>query len=412
MNIAMFTDAYYPRINGLTTSVHLYATELEKLGHNVCIVCLDYSKKKKDEISVYEELNDKKVSYKIFRIPSAYLFASKEDRAVRIDKVPALKKAMKEFAPDVIHINSEWMVSYFGVIYATHKKIPVVYTFHTLWEEYLGNYITFLPKPWMKKAGKSLQKFYLKHADIIIAPTMSISAIIKKYKIKKYVEIIPTGISDFRKKYTPKKQSEISKSLYKSFPYLHEKQILLFVGRIVKEKNLSFLLDVLERIHQTNPNTALLFIGGGPYMDEMKKIISKRKLDDSVALYGYAEFDEVIYFYKLAKIFVFPSKTETQGLVTCEAMLAGLPVVAIGEMGTTDIMQGDNGGFMVKDDVMEFAQKIQLLLENDEVYKNKSEEAIEWALRMEISNLTPKLINCYEKAIQIKTLKKMKKKTK
>ena len=412
MNIAMFTDAYYPRINGLTTSVHLYATELEKLGHNVCIVCLDYSKKKKDEISVYEELNDKKVSYKIFRIPSAYLFASKEDRAVRIDKVPALKKAMKEFAPDVIHINSEWMVSYFGVIYATHKKIPVVYTFHTLWEEYLGNYITFLPKPWMKKAGKSLQKFYLKHADIIIAPTMSISAIIKKYKIKKYVEIIPTGISDFRKKYTPKKQSEISKSLYKSFPYLREKQILLFVGRIVKEKNLSFLLDVLERIHQTNPNTALLFIGGGPYMDEMKKIISKRKLDDSVALYGYAEFDEVIYFYKLAKIFVFPSKTETQGLVTCEAMLAGLPVVAIGEMGTTDIMQGDNGGFMVKDDVMEFAQKIQLLLENDEVYKNKSEEAIEWAIRMEISNLTPKLINCYEKAIQIKTLKKMKKKTK
>ena len=114
----------------------------------------------------------------------------------------------------------------------------------------------------------------------------------------------------------------------------------------------------------------------------------------------------------MAKIFVFPSKTETQGLVTCEAMLAGLPVVAIGEMGTTDIMQGDNGGFMVKDDVMEFAQKIQLLLENDEVYKNKSEEAIEWAIRMEISNLTPKLINCYEKAIQIKTLKKMKKKTK
>ncbi len=412
MNIAMFTDAYYPRINGVSTSVHYYASELVKLGHKVCIVCLDYSKKENDEIFRDEELNDKELNYEVFRIPSAYLFASKEDRAARPDKFPAMKNAMKKFSPDVIHINSEWMVAYFGVIYAVHKKVPVIYTFHTLWEDYLQNYIPFLPKPWMKKAGKSLQKYYLKHADTIIAPTKEIVSIIKKYKIKKPIDIIPTGISDFRKHYTEENIAETSEHLYNQFPQLKGKDILLFVGRIVKEKNLTFLLDVLETIRKTNPNTALLLIGGGPYEEQLKKTVSKKKCDDSVIFYGYANFDETICFYKIAKVFVFPSKTETQGLVTTEAMLAGLPVVAIGSLGTIDIMQGNNGGFMVKDDVAEFSQKVKLLLENEAVYKTKSEEAVKWALRMEISTLTSKLLSCYEKAIQIKELKQQKKNSK
>lgn len=412
MNIAMFTDAYYPRINGVTTSVHSYATELVKLGHKVCIVCLDYSKKENDEIAIDEETNDKNLTYEVFRIPSVYLFASEEDRAARFDKYPALKKVMKKFSPDVVHINSEWVVAYFGVIYAIHKKLPITYTFHTLWEEYLGNYITFLPKPWMKNAGKSLQKYYLKHADTIIAPTTKIASIVKKYKIKKSVDIIPTGISDFRKKYTENKISEISEHLYSRFPQLKGKDILLFVGRIVKEKNIPFLFDVLDTVQKKNPNTALLLVGGGPYEDELKKIASKRKCADSIAFYGYANFDDTICFYKIAKVFVFPSKTETQGLVTTEAMLSGLPVVAIGALGTVDVMQGDNGGFMVKDDVAEFSKKVLLLLENNEIYRNKSEEAIKWALRIEISNLTPRLLKCYEEAISIKALKQSKKKSK
>ena len=102
----------------------------------------------------------------------------------------------------------------------------------------------------------------------------------------------------------------------------------------------------------------------------------------------------------MADVFVFPSCTETQGLVTVEAMLAGLPVVAIGEMGTVDVMQGNNGGFMVNNDVNEFSEKVIQLLKDKKLYSQKQTEAKEWAKKWSISTLTPKLIEYYEKAIE------------
>jgi glycosyltransferase involved in cell wall biosynthesis len=107
----------------------------------------------------------------------------------------------------------------------------------------------------------------------------------------------------------------------------------------------------------------------------------------------------MLYFYRLATVFVFASKTETQGLVTLEAMTAGLPVVAIGEMGTIDVMQGDNGGFMVKEDTIEFARKVNLLLSDTDLRKRKIAEGKRWSRKWSIMELTPKLVQYYENAI-------------
>lgn len=404
MKIAMFTDAYYPRINGVTVSVHSYATELVKHGHTVCIVCLEYSEEQQRSAFFNEKESDEKSLFKIVRIPAiTFGFITKEDRLARFDKWHRVKKAMKEFKPDVIHVNTEWVIGYFGAMYAVHYKVPFVFTFHTMWEDYLANYLYFIPAAGARKFGRTVVKFYLKRADLIIAPTKKIESVIHDYGIERDPVILPTGIPDSREKYSLIRQGSITLQILKKFPQLVGKKVLLFVGRIVKEKNLSFLYDVLERVQKQNPKTALLFVGGGPYLEELQQLAVERGLTQSVAFAGYIPPDDMIYFYKFSQVFVFPSKTETQGLVTVEAMLTGLPVVAIGELGTVDVMQGDNGGFMVPDDVEIFSEKVLLLLKNQQVRKKKILEAVKWGEKWRISSLTPKLISCYEKAMFIRS---------
>lgn len=399
MKIAMFTDAYYPRINGVTVSVHSYATELSKLGHEVEVVCLEYSEEQQKNSLFDEKSSDKNSPFKIVRIPSAPFLFSKEDRMMRLDKWYRIKRAMDEFEPDVIHINSEWTIGYFGALYAHHRKVPFVYTFHTMWEDYLANYIIFLPTASMKTLGRNVVKFYLKRADEIIAPTKRIASVVKDYGIEKEVDILPTGIPDGKEDCTAGEQRKMAAKIYKKFPALKGKKILLFAGRIVKEKNLPFLFDVLEKVRKENPKTALLFVGSGPYVEELQSLAVERGLSDSVVFTGYVPSDELVYFYKIASVFTFPSKTETQGLVTVEAMLAGLPVVGIGILGTADVMQGDHGGFMVKEDSDEFSEKVIALLKNEKLRKEKSAEALDWAQKWKISSLTPRLVGCYQKAI-------------
>ncbi len=408
MKIAMFTDAYFPRINGVSVSVRSYATELTKLGHEVCVVCLEYSEQQQRNSLFDEKSNDEKSPFKIVRIPSSGLFFSKEDRMVRFDKMHWINKKMKDFHPDVVHINSEWTIGYFGALYAHHKKIPFVFTFHTMWEDYLANYISFLPEFTLRKIGRNVVKYYLKRADMIIAPTKRIASVVEDYGIEKKPVIIPTGIPDDSYRPSIGRSLLIQARLFRKFPHLKGKKILLFVGRIVKEKNLSFLYDVLEMVQKKQPRTALLFVGGGPYLQELQEVAGERGLSQSVAFPGYMNSEDLIYFYNMAQVFVFPSKTETQGLVTVEAMLLGLPVVAIGEMGTLDVMQGDNGGFMVPDDVSIFSQKVISLLESPSLRRQKSQEAVKWGQQWKISNLTPKLVESYTKAIEIRNEKNRK----
>lgn len=399
MKIVMFTDAYFPRINGVAVSVKSYASELTKIGHEVCVVCLEYPQEQQNSSFFNEKIDDEAETFKIIRIPSWRVIFSKEDRMARLETWLFIKKKVDEFAPDVVHINSEFTVGYLGSIYARHRKIPLVFTFHTMWEDYLHNYINFLPVVSTKKIGVDLVRYYLKRADVIISPTNRIAEVVERYGVHREVEILPTGIPDEKQSFSKLKYLAFQTKLFSKFPDLKGKKILIFVGRVVKEKNLYFLFDVLKNIQKKNKKTALLFIGDGPYLNELKELSENENLTKSVFFTGYIPKKELPYFYKIANVFVFPSLTETQGLVTVEAMLQGLPVVAIGELGTKDVMKGDNGGFMVENNVEEFSGKVELLLENDSLWEQKSAEALEWGKQWNISSLTPKLVECYEKAV-------------
>lgn len=403
MNIAMFTDAYYPRINGVAISVKSYAEELSNLGHTVCIVCCNYEKPTESNNYskfYYDENTESDSRIKILRLPTFEVFFSDEDRSARLDQWHIIKKEMDNFKPDIVHINSEFIIGYFGLTYGRHRKVPIVYTFHTLWEDYVEGYIHFMPTGSAKKIAKNMIRFYLKRADEIICPTQRIADVVRDYKIDRPTDILPTGIPESITSYKKEYKQLFFNQLHKLLPYIQKKHILLYVGRVVKEKNLDFLFPVLFTVKKVVPDTILMIVGGGPELEPLKEKAKRMHCTRDICFTGYRSRDELAYFYTLADAFVFPSLTETQGLVTIEAMMAGLPVVAIGEMGTLDVMQGDNGGFMVHNDVTEFSDRVIDLLTDKKLHDAKSAEAKEWSQQWALSKLTPKLVGYYEKAIE------------
>ncbi|MBQ8013461.1 MAG: glycosyltransferase [Treponema sp.] len=404
MKIAMFSDSYYPRINGVTVSVHSYAVELTKLGHKVAIVCLDYTEEQQKNAFFDEKKSDAASPFKIIRIPSQWIIWSDEDRFARFDCWRYLKKQVDAFGPDLVHGNGEWSIGYLGAMYARHRHLPFVYTFHTMWEDYIANYTSFItsliPNKGLRFAGRTLVKFYLKRANLIIAPTKHIAEVVARYGIERPVQILPTGIPDNKfGKFSILRAQSMQRTLSRKFPVMRNKKILLYVGRVAYEKNLAFLFDVLKTVQKDEPKACLLIVGGGPYLDEMKEKTKELGLEKSVCFTGYVPSKDVIYLYRMSQVFVFPSKTDTQGLVTIESMMAGLPVVAIGELGTVDVMQGNHGGFMVGDNVSEFSEKVIELLKNPRLRKQKSDEGKEWSRQWKISSLVPQLVSCYESVL-------------
>lgn len=403
MKIAMFTDAYYPRINGVAVSVKSYAESLTALGHEVCIVCCNYQTAEEAEnpetkIDETKYINEK---VKIIRIDSHHLFFSEEDRLAKISQWRTLKHEMDAFKPDIVHINTEFLIGYYGLTYARFRYVPIVYTFHTLWEDYVEGYIKFMPTHTSKRLAKDFIKLYLKRADEIICPTERIAEVVRQYNITRPTDILPTGIPNKIASITEERKREFSEKFYnKDFPNLKDKKILLYVGRVVKEKNLDFLFPVLKEVQKSISNTVLLIVGGGPGLEPLRKHVKDNNLESDVFFTDYIPREDLACYYTLADVFVFPSVTETQGLVTVEAMMSGLPVVAIGEMGTVDVMQGNNGGFMVNNNVHEFSEKVIELIKNNELHTLKSEEAKKWAEQWDLSLLTQKLLDFYQKAIE------------
>lgn len=407
----MFSDCYYPRVNGVVVSVYSFVQELVSRGHVVKVITVEYpddyefSKKGDPDAGLMDNPN-----FSLNRLSSKEIIFSKEDRLVRVKQWNLMKAILDEFAPDVIHINSEWLVGYFGAIYARHRKIPCLFTFHTLWEDYIQNYAPILREKLSKKIGRDIVKFYLKSANHILAPTPHTAETVRKYGIDTPVELLPTGIPDSMFQVDTVRLERVRADLFSRFPQLKDRHLLLFAGRVAKEKNLPFLLPVLRRVNQLlreqhlqepsgQKRAALLVAGDGHFMAELQGLVKKEGLAGDVFYLGYVGREDLSCLYHLADVFVFPSKTETQGLVTVESMAAGLPVVAIGEMGTIDVMQGDNGGFMVEENVEVFSQKVFQLLSDSALHKKKSKEGLLWSKRWSMGALTDRLEQAYKVCI-------------
>jgi hypothetical protein len=388
MNIIYATDSYWPRISGMGVSIDAFKSELDKKGHCVSIFAPNYPDAREDD----RELDRKN----IHRFRSYGLFFSEGDRLVYPFEKGKVERILDSLRPDIIHVQTEFTMGRLVWEYALKYRIPLVMTAHTNWEALVNLYLPFLPHALARLYGRNRLRHTYNKADFVIVPTSLMKELLLSYKVTKPMEIIPTGIvkSDFEgvKRDREKKHS----SIFREHPELKGKKILLAAGRVGKEKNLPFLIDVAKKLMQEFPDLYMIIVGDGPYRKEIQRIVHQKGADRNIIMTGFIEKNRMKELYALADIFIFASKVESQGLVTIEAMICGTPVVAIGEMGTREVMNGDNGGFMVEDNLELFTEKIRLLLTDKVLYRSKSEEARRYAEGWTIEKNAQKMLEIYE----------------
>jgi len=395
MKIAIFTDVYWPRVNGVSVSVDSYSHALIDAGHEVLIVCPSYPESDYDKVFNKED-SEAESKLPIIKIPSVPVFVSKEDRLGKFNKWYWVFKQVENFNPDIIHINTEMVIAEFGIWYAKSHNLPLVYTFHTMWEDYTPHYFPMMPSFMVKFFTRRVLENIVRRSYRVIVPTLQIEKTVRKYNRNTQTFLLPTGIDLKLFEHDAQEIAAFREKLEALFPQIKGKRILLFAGRVAKEKNIGFLIDILPAILAKHPDVILLIAGNGPDQDYFREEARKNGVGEACVFTGYFDRNDLVLVYTISEIFVFPSLTDTQGLVTLEAMLSGTPVVAIGAMGTITVMGGDNGGFMVKNDASEFTGRVLELLENTQLHQLKSQEAKKHASSWSIEELTKKLIKIYE----------------
>ncbi len=337
MRIGIFTDTYPPFINGVSTSIKMLENALRKKGHKVYVVTVN----PKDMRYIYED------NGRIIRIPGipVGIYDYRLTTAYPIRAVNAIKK----WNLDVIHTHTEFGIGTFARVIGKQLDIPVIHTYHTMYEDYV-HYIT---KGYFDGASKKiveyLTKFYCdKTIQELIVPTKKTYDLFKeKYKYDRNVHIIPTGI-EIERFYKEKLKEEKLIELKQKLKIGKNDVVTLFLGRIASEKNVEFLIKNHENLLKKNKNSKLLIVGDGPDLEKYKKLSKKLKIDNSIIFAGKVPWEEVPYYYGICDIFATASYTETQGLTVIEAMAGSIPVVALDDDAFRNVVIDGLTGYLFK----------------------------------------------------------------
>lgn len=400
MRIGIFTDTYPPYINGVSTSIELLEKSLSAKGHQVFIVTVNTKNMK----YIYE--NDGKL-IRVPGIPTGIY----DYRLTGIYPLRVIKK-IKKWNLDVIHSHTEFGIGTFARIIAKQFNIPLVHTYHTMYEDYV-HYIThgYFDKS-SKKLAEYFTKFYCdKTASELIVPSVKTYNIFKeKYKIEKNIHIVPTGIDieTFDRNNLDNKKILELKNKYN----LNNKFVVLYVGRLAEEKNIEFLLNCESELIKKNPNIMFIIVGNGPDIDKYKHITRKNKTDKYTIFTGAVPRTQMAYYYALGNVFVSASKSETQGLTIIEAMASGIPVVAVNDPSFSNtIIDGLNGFLFEKK--QDYIKSIQFLIDNPESYKKFCKQATITSNEHSLRYFAEKILDVYQAALKdrrkLSLLKRIKK---
>lgn len=336
MNIGLFTETYYPEINGVANSVYMLKHELEKRGHNVYVFTTTTP-----EAPEYE--------YNVFRVPSLpFIFIT--ERRVGMFYHHKLANLIKKLNLDIIHTHTEFSLGIFGRIMARELRLPIVHTYHTIYEDYT-HYLTRLKI--FDRRVKAFARIYSKvccnSAQQVIVPTQKTKQLLMNYRVHKDISVIPTGIdlSKFHKKNYSDEKIRALKDSYKIKP---DEKVMIYIGRVSREKNLEEVVKAMPGYMNRRADLKFVIVGGGPALEGLKELVKQYRLEERFVFTGAQPWDIIGLYYRLGDVFVSASKSETQGLTYIEAMASGLPVVAREDKCLEDILQQGKNGYTFTDE--------------------------------------------------------------
>jgi glycosyltransferase involved in cell wall biosynthesis len=254
-------------------------------------------------------------------------------------------------------VQTPFLAHYFGIKLAREAGAKLVVSYHTYFEHYLHHYLPLVPQAWLGRLARVFSRSQLNGVDLVIAPSVEMADALTAYGVERPLEVLPTGLDLELFKGGDGRRFRAAHGIPPDRP------VMLTVGRVAFEKNLAFLIDVLARVKQAAPDVLLVVAGEGPGLKALVRDVAKRGLGSNALFVGYLDRRSgLLDCYRGADLFVFASRTETQGLVLLEAMALGVPVVSTAVMGTKTVLAGAPGAVVVAEDVVAFGQAAAALL--------------------------------------------------
>lgn len=331
MNIGIFSDTYFPQLNGVATSIRTLSNALRERGHNVYIFTPSDPR-----CEGQPEEKD------IFRLPSVPVYFVRDYRAGYIFPPHILKK-ISRLELDIVHTQTEFPLGFLGKLVSTTEGIPMVHTYHTMYEDYVhyigGGHII------SKGMARDFSSTFCNAAMGVIAPTRKTEQLLTSYGVTKPISIIPTGIntSHFRKEnFDPAEILELRKSLGLEA----DTPVILSLGRIAKEKSIDVVISALPKLIEKLPNAMMVIVGEGNEIENLTKFAASMGVGDHVMFTGGKPWDEIGKYYQLGNVFCSASVSETQGLTFAEAMAGGIPVVAKKDECIENILTDNETGLL------------------------------------------------------------------
>ncbi len=331
----------YPLPNGVTISMNTAVDGFINQGHEVKIVAPKYK---------IGKIRDEHYPINSSMITRGFgVLLGKEERTFGINARSKIKKIADDFNPDAYWLHTlTWGKNAFEAHMLSSKK-PKILFYHTLVEEYGRIYAGKIGAYTMKERSKRV----CNSVDAVMTPSKAMKDKLIEYGVNKPIHIIPTGIDPCINPFT-------KKELQNKFNINPDSKILLYVGRVSKEKNLDVLLKAMQQLKQKNFKAVLLIVGPGD-IKETQKQVSKMNISDRVILTGPIKKQDTVRIYGGSDAFVFSSKSETQGLVIGEAMLANIPVIALDSPIRKEV----------------YPEKVAVVIKNDNVFADKIIETLQ-----------------------------------
>ena len=348
MIIGIFTDTFYPEVNGVATSCLNLYQELQRRGHTVHV----YAPKCKG----WEEFQSDTVHYL-----ESKQFILLKDRNVALPGMGTIRQAL-DMHFDVVHTNSEFIVGFLGTYIARHTGCVRIHTYHTVWEDYTY-YITHgIGDNTAKNFAKRYSEWWCDRFDRVIVPTAKTENLLRQYGVETPIDIIPSGM-DLRR-FAPEKHSAEERAATRAECGIPEgKRVLLNIGRLAKEKNLEKILRVFPELHRRLPDVQLVIIGEGPLKQTLQEQAEILGVADSVSIVGAKPWEKIDRYYAIGDVFVSASHSETQGLTYIEAAASGLCVCAVDDPcllgvfrdGVSAVLSGDSDEQLLESLMLSFS---------------------------------------------------------
>lgn len=389
MRIGIFSDAYLPVINGVVTSIETLRKGLIRLGHEVFI------------ISNHSKIYDIQYENNVLLLPGikiSFLFDNNLSNPLQ----SRASELIKQMNLDVIHVQTEFGIGLFARIIAKRLEIPLIYTYHTTWEDYTHYINPYHFKPVEKIARKAvavLSKQLSKPANAIITPSSKTKTLLEEYGVYQPIHVIPTGVDLSRFEESEEIKSKVSE-IKARYQISDDDTVLVFVGRLGEEKDLETVIEAISQID--NPHLKFLIIGDGPIFDNLNKMIQLLKLEKQIFLVGRIPNDQIAAYYHAGDAFISASMTETQGLTFIEAMACGLPLFASDREVLLDLLFEEENGYFFHSQLQCIEKLSKFLSLSSQEKKVMAHKSLELVKPYSATVFVESVVNLYERVMRLK----------